>query len=418
MSIDCSNYENCPNKNEVQIKLESEQIKLGIVGCWGVYCQNDKIIFTNYSLDDKKINKLWDKEDLKYQDFLKTETKIRGQKTMSEYLKNFQPFTSLFLAGDNIYEYSEISDILIKELNDRIEKWKISSEKSIEKFKDYFVTNSIIKNDRSGIRELYKNLDITLQFSKSFGDCFHNLQVGNYFLALGNHDIETCDILNHQMNHEINKEKVIPGSYYNVIYKDKNDKDILNVIVLDTNLFEPNAKDCAGNPFLQEMIQEQIDWFRGQIENIKKINCPFNIVIGHIPYKAIGHKSSNPFIHNQNLDPIFAIIKQANEVNPVVQAYFCADEHDQQILYDTENKLHLIIVGSGGTTLDDIFGYDDEDENNLANRQIVNEKLIEHKLEYKYTNSKFGFSILNIDTAKKILDIEIYDAENKKSYHL
>jgi len=334
---------------------------------------------------------------------------------MSDYLKNFQPFTSLFLAGDNIYEYSEISDILIRELNDKIETWKFSSEKSIENFKKLFVTNSMIKNDRTGIRELYKNLNISLQFSKSFGDCFQNLKVGNYFLALGNHDIETCNILNHQMNYKHNDENVIPGSYYNVIYKDKNNKDFLNVFVLDTNLFESTPKDCEGKPYLQEMIQEQINWFREQLENTK---CSFNIVIGHIPYKAIGHKSSTPFIHNENLDPIFKIIKHANTSNVKVQAYFCADEHDQQVLFDTENRLHLIIIGSGGTTLDDIFGYDDKDENNLANREIINEKLIEHKLEYKHTNSKFGFSVLNIDIIKKILDIEIYDAENKKSYHL
>ena len=415
MSIDCSNYENCPNKKEIIIKLELDKIKLGIVGCWGVYCQNDEILFTNYSLDDKKINELWDKEELKYQDFFKTETKKRGQRTMSDYLKNFQPFTSLFLAGDNIYEYSEISDILIRELNDKIETWKFSSEKSIENFKKLFVTNSIIKKDRAGIRELYKNLDISLQFSNSFGDCFLNLQVGNYFLALGNHDIETCKILNHQMNYKHNDEKVIPGSYYNVIYKDRNDENILNVIVLDTNLFEPTPKDCRGKPYLQEMIQEQINWFSEQLTHS---NCPFNIVIGHIPYKAIGHKSSTPFIHNENLKPIFDIIKEVNSKQQKVQAYFCADEHDQQVLFDTENKLYLIIVGSGGTTLDDIFGYDDKDENNLANREIINEKLIEHKLEYKHTNSKFGFSVLNIDIIKKILDIEIYDAENNKRYHL
>ena len=66
MSIDCSNYENCPNKKEIIIKLELDKIKLGIVGCWGVYCQNDEILFKNYSLDDKKINELWDKEELKY----------------------------------------------------------------------------------------------------------------------------------------------------------------------------------------------------------------------------------------------------------------------------------------------------------------------------------------------------------------
>ena len=220
------------------------------------------------------------------------------------------------------------------------------------------------------------------------------------------------------MNYKHNDENVIPGSYYNVVYKDKNDKDILNVIVLDTNLFESKPKDCEGKPYLKEMIEEQIHWFRKQIENIEKTKCPFNIVIGHIPYKAIGHKSSNPFIHNKNLDPIFEIIKNANKANSVVQAYFCADEHDQQVLYDTENKLHLIIVGSGGTVLDDIFGYDDKDENNLANREIVNKELFEHKLEYKYTNSKFGFSILNIDISKKFFDIEIYDAENKKSFHL
>jgi len=417
MSIDCSNYENCPNKNEIIIKLESDKIKLGIVGCWGVYCQNDEILFTNYSLDDEKINELWDKEDLKLKDFFKTETKKRGQRTMSDYLKKFQPFTSLFLAGDNIYEYSEISDTLRNDLNNKIETWKFSSEKSIENFKKLFKTNSMIKNDRSGIRELYKNLNISLQFSKSFGECFKNLEVDNYFLALGNHDIETCNILNHQMNYKHNDEKVIPGSYYNVIYKDRNDKDILNVFVLDTNLFEPEPKDCEGKPYLQEMIQNQIKWFETQIMNTK---CPFNVVIGHIPYKAIGHKKTTPFIHNENLKPIFDIIKDVNTSNekPIIQAYFCADEHDQQVLYDTENKLHLIVIGSGGTTLDKIFGYDEKAKNNLENREIINQKLSEHKLQHLYTESQFGFSILNIDITKSIFEIEIYDVINNRTYHL
>ena len=412
MNQNCSDYESekCPKGKSISITVYEDNLKIGIVGCWGVYCQSDLITFYNYSLDEKK----WTKDNLTIGDFFETENKKRGQSKMVEKLIKLEPYDSLFLAGDNVYEYSEMSSELKLDLEKRIEEWNQLENKSLEKFQSVFLTNKMIKNRRDSIRELYKNIDIKLQFSKGFKECFQNLDVSHYFLGLGNHDIETCSILNYQMNYSLdNKNYNVPATYYNVLYSDSKNNPLLNVFVLDTNLFEDEPKDCKGEDYSKDAINNQIEWFK---KTLSDSNCDYNIVIGHIPYKAIGHKKSRSFIHNENLQPIFNIIKEKNKNAIKVQAYFCADEHDQQVLYDSNNKIYLVIVGSGGTTLDKIYGYDSE-QNKLIDETLI-QTLKDNKLTLEHANSEFGFSILNINFINKIMDIKIVDIKKELSYTL
>jgi hypothetical protein len=214
------------------------------------------------------------------------------------------------------------------------------------------------------------------------------------------------------MDYKHENKNVIPSSYYNVLYKDKKGNDILNVFVLDTNLFESSPKDCAEQKYPQEVIDQQIEWF---YRTLNKSNSKYNIVIGHIPYKAIGHKSKDFYIYNKNLQPIFDIIKEANKERKKVQAYFCADEHDQQVLYDRTNNLHLIIIGSGGTALDQIFGFNESDPDNKENHIKIMNKLKEENLDFEMANSNFGFANLKISKSTG-LEIGIIDVKTDLIY--
>jgi hypothetical protein len=44
--------------------------------------------------------------------------------------------------------------------------------------------------------------------------------------------------------------------------------------------------------------------------------------------------------------------KKIFEKDHRIHVYMCADEHNQQFLYDPEKKLSLVVSGSGGTALD------------------------------------------------------------------
>ena len=58
-------------------------------------------------------------------------------------------------------------------------------------------------------------------------------------------------------------------------------------MVLDTNMFETLPEDCKGLGYPDEAIEKQIRWFQ---ETLMITNAKWNIIIGHIPYKATGHK--------------------------------------------------------------------------------------------------------------------------------
>jgi hypothetical protein len=116
-------------------------------------------------------------------------------------------------------------------------------------------------------------------------------------------------------------------------------------------------------------------------------------VIGHIPYKATGHKGK--IIQNKGLNDIFNIIKNINENERKVQAYFCADEHNQQLLFDEDSKCYLVVVGSGGTELDYIKPVDKDEYKKYGIKKIIEDRI------------NFGFSYLHYNIQNQKLELNM-----------
>jgi hypothetical protein len=403
-TFNCENYDSeiCPKQMRINIEM-NDSFDIVIVGCWGVYCEDGDITIENYQENEELATKV--PTNLKVKDFFEYSTVTRGQNSVINSIKKIfkNRFNSLFLAGDNIYEYSKVSLKLKNLLEFKIKEWQdwfmknkdIDIESKKNKFNKIFPTKKIIKKDRGELREMFKNLDIDLQLNSSFQGCLKTLNIDNIFLALGNHDIETCNILNKQLNYSL-RDNLLPGTYYNVVYTESS-QEILNIIVIDTNLFDDEPLDCNGNIYSENSIKNQIDWFKNTLESSK---AKYNIVIGHIPYKAIGHKYKARYIYNKGLNPVFDIIK-ANRGK--VQAYFCADEHNQQFLYDIESDCYLVVVGSGGTKLDKLEYLTEKDYIELGVKNVMEDIV---------GREQFGFSFLHFDKDKGNLSLNLVDIEN------
>ena len=86
----------------------------------------------------------------------------------------------------------------------------------------------------------------------------------------------------------------------------------------------------------------------------------------------------------------------------------CADEHNQQFLYDSVNKLSLVVAGSGGTALDKNIHIDQDDKNTVTT---------------KYAKSTFGFvsfkfSPVFIDIQYHTTEVEELGNKCKKTYNV
>lgn len=259
----------------------------------------------------------------------KKETVNRGQESVSKALATYKrkhpDVDDMFLVGDNIYE------------------------------------------DKKG------QYDINRQLNEGFEKCFLKSGISRFFLALGNHDIKTCDILSRQKNY---KKWNFPSLYYNVVYR-LNDFTI-NIIVLDTNMFEEEPLRCDKILFTERQIDDQSKWAK----SVSKMGH-WNILMGHIPYLANGHKEKKHPVKRPSLERL------VKEIDP--DLYVCADEHNQQFI---DTKPPIAVVGSGGTALDNFFG-----------------NLIEGTT---YNKSIFGF--LSLDINEQALEISFINTENKLEY--
>lgn len=334
---DCSKYENCLSEKKTIIIDPSvnNMLHLGVVGCWGVYCDDGKYKYTK-----KKKDKIEDVEV------------VRGQGRVSRALERYnqqKPISDMFLAGDNVYQEGVPFE---------------NKETPIGTF------------------------NIERQLERGFENCFLKCGINRFFALVGNHDIENCDILNKQINYPLWN---MPSLYYNVVYTlNTNDKLFrVNVIVIDTNMFDVNDKElsdplhCDKTPYTIGQLFAQKQWVR---QVIKDERADWNIIIGHIPYLSNGHKNKN--------HPVYRI-ELANfirEVKP--DLYICADEHNQQIIKDRPTT--IVVCGSGGTALDKIehpyientiyankeFGFVSLEitNNNLVIRFISSEILFEHTI--------------------------------------
>jgi len=402
MNFDCTNYdsENCPKGEtfEFSLKLnENEQnVNFLSVGCWGVYCwkgykdvyawkevENEEEMYDrilkNKGMNDKKLSKEEKEELIKSlniqdTDFFEKETDLYGQKWVVEGMKRYSEkikTEALFLAGDNVYSY----DIPKQKLIDMVRERKYPSKKKY-------------KNDAS-----ISGPDIKKQLSKGFTECLNGINVNNFFIALGNHDIQTCEDLNEQLNYGNRYD--LKGTYYNVLYtvrKDERDFKI-NFVVIDTNLFPEKLgdfeKSCNGDHYNQQQMERHMEWV---LNVLNEGNSNWNIIIGHVPYKANGHKEKHKTIFNESLNVLFDKIK---EEKMQVQLYICADEHNSQILLDNDHKMLLAIVGSGGTVLD----------YNIQNSE-------KYKNDTLYMEACFGF--LSLSFQEELLKVDFHKTEENK----
>lgn len=334
---DCTYYNDkrCPKQLEIiKKKIRKDNLNILMVGCWGVYCWEDKVTLEEYKPPGKGNNK----------GKFKITEKMYGQKNvvrgMVKYTRKY-PTESVFLAGDNVYNY-----------NIPKEKLKKMVTVGIYPNKKTYKEDHTISAQR-----------IQRQLSDGFLYCFDNVNVKDFYIAIGNHDIQNCFDLNNQLrfsrDHIYSKYR-LPAVYYNTVYQ-MNDYNV-NILVIDTNMYDGNdPKTCSGVLYTENDRNNQKKWV---LQTLQRNNARWNIIVGHIPYKANPHKQkikkdSNgniikkgpDYILNSGLDDLFKTINNCPNC-PKVQVYMCADEHNQQFLVDKENKMGLVVAGSGGTALD------------------------------------------------------------------
>jgi hypothetical protein len=323
--IDCTIYENCIKTQKIQIDLLNQSsFNFIAVGCWGVYCDDGEYVIAKYKKGK-----------------IETSNVKRGQGQVAKALINYTRehiITDMFLAGDNIYQLGI----------------RAGSEEDTREFVERKV--ELVKRLTGVSVDPLENFNIDLQLSRGFLKCFKQAEIDRFFVAIGNHDIENCNVLNKQYNFD---GWNMPSLYYNVLYFLEGFK--VNIIVLDTNMFEDNPKECSQKPFTKDQIEKQLSW----AESVSR-KGDWNIVIGHVPYLANGHKKDkHPVVR-----PILSDL--ISRMTP--QLYICADEHNQQFIKD---KTCIVVAGSGGTALDDI--------------------IVEPTLPgTMYQNSNFGFVVYNV----------------------
>lgn len=432
--FDCTKYDSpqCPKGDNVKVeqKKSTDSLHVAMVGCWGVYGWDKDITVNEYNLEkmlEKGLEKMLEKKELENQalkkitksmkvvdkieevtngeehlksilqkilnkareeythaageeeknnvvikNFFKQSKEIYGQETVINGIKNLSEennIDALFLAGDNVYSYNtpkkELVDLIKSVLsNDTDVGGNLPTKRGYKKNKDYS-PQQIDKQLSEGFTKLVSGIN-----SKT-----------NIFLGIGNHDIQTCDDLNNQLNYKKKDPRYgLHGTYYNVVYTMDSYK--VNFIIIDTNMFSEDFH-CNGETYTPEQRKAQIEWV---IRALEAGQCKYNIIIGHCPYIAHPHKDETvkiddrtyTGIYNHQLRELFEAIKmktRETEAFPKVQVYMCADEHNQQFLYNDEYEMCLVVAGSGGTALD----------------RTINEKFDIPKTRSIWKSAVFGF---------------------------
>ena len=335
---DCKNYNSCPKEFNIEDKIDKDDFNLLFVGCWGVYCRDD--IEADGSEYRQKI----------------------VSEAMAEYSRSI-PSDVVILAGDNVYQ---------------------SNDKSLE---------HLPKPSR---------YDIDKQLDDGFIHCMRDIKTDRFLIGVGNHDLETCEIITKQIQYTQNNW-TLPALSYRVLYQMR--KFYINMIFIDTNIYkkkwcrtDPNQKEPPAYP--KEAQVSQADWLKKQLEEGKTKNA-WNIVIGHDPFYTRSHKNGTIIRSEQEF---LELIKDNADS---IHLYMCADEHNQQyvsnlivngkdIFYNDHrftdgNGIKLppqIIAGSGGTKLDKSIS----DEKELARATqfyqaafgFVSMLIDEYRIQFKF----------------------------------
>ena len=328
MSINCEDYnsEDCLKGNNVTIINDLNEII--VLACWGVYCQSG-----NYKQYKKKKGEINSSEV------------VRGQRDVFrgiEAYSNSGSVSDVFFAGDNVYQYAHDFESKVPDVS-----------------------------------EMGYRIDKQLE---EFNKCYSNIKnnVKRTFIGIGNHDVETCDILNTELNYN-GWQKM--GVYYSVDYIQSEEKSRgVTVIVLDTNMYEKEQLKCnQKDEYTDQERDEQRDFVKQAYTRALEKNN-WIIMIGHIPALANGHKKGKEVVRNEKL---YNLIR---EFRPHI--YICGDEHNQQFIYDPKIKVSLAVIGSGGTDLDNVYFQE-------ANISPVDITCYAEKI-FGFLTLKFSTDVLNV----------------------
>ena len=356
---DCENYQNCPKMIQPKVeKIEKNVLNTMFVGCWGVYCKKGESI------------------ERKYKKGIKTDTLVEyggwiTSELMAVYSKQ-KNIDCVILGGDNVY--STIIDFIPT----------TKSEENIYKIKSH---------------------DILGQLKEGYVNCYKKIETDKFLVGIGNHDIISCDILNEQMNfNNFDKKWNLFGLSYTYTYiLDDNTK--INLIFIDTNMYDEEAKYCEGT-YTSEDKEQQEKWLSKVLEKNEE---NWNIVIGHIPFvcnlrKCEKEKNVKDNIMDLTNNDLLILLSKFHKY---IDLYMCADEHNQQYIEykDKGVRINQVISGTGGAPLD---------------------RELDCALKYKdkgafikgtqFFRSGFGFVSMDIDVDKIDLEFHI-DRHDRGTYY-
>lgn len=165
--------------------------------------------------------------------------------------------------------------------------------------------------------------------------CLNQIGVPLY-VALGNHDVSQCDIINYHKSLTMDyKEWKFPSNYYTVRYY-FDDEIKVNLIFIDTNL--SMYPSCSTN-VTKESKKEMFRWLKEQMSQ----EADHIVVVGHAPLVSC-KKGSFKVLDTELLDVI------ASENKKIY--YLCADTHNFQHL--SVDDVEVVVAGTGGAHPDPI----------------------------------------------------------------
>lgn len=253
--------------------------------------------------------------------------------------------SSTFLGSDSLDSFKRTKSLPV--LSDMIQKFENVLKPS---FTIITGDNFYSENDPNVKTNIDKGFDILTSKASDIP----------YFLLLGNHDVETRDILFTEIKKTFDDvifknsstffgKWILPGINY--LIKIKSPLASCCFLMVDTNIFVEKmyAQARLSKNTIQSMLLEWIDSTLSSIRDTPSQGPVF--VVGHHPIYAFGHKTSRPIIYNNELDELYALLIKHN-----VKFYLCADEHNFQYIYDNNNDIHHILSG-GSSSGDESFTY-------------------------------------------------------------
>ena len=333
-----------------------------VVGCWGVQCLDGYIQTSKVNI--KKV-------------VVETTYELYGEHSVADGIAiicSKENISSIILAGDNIYGNPALE-------NEAIEEYKLT-----DRLQEYI--------DLPKQKKLNLSYDIDQQLGIGFTECFKNIDKPFYVLV-GNHDVkrDSCEDFFAQSRYKSTDPRWNFGLYYNIV-AENDGIPFLNILCIDTNVYTENKLCGEKGEFISAYIEKQRTWLKSTIDSV---NAKFNIVIGHAPAIANGHKFKKQVVFSPDLKNLLDSVK--------INLYICADEHNQQFLYNPSNDVGYLILGSGGTVLDDNIFLDGFDP-------LTKDKLIDLDIHTYYAIPRHGFGKVKV-TNESII-IEIYTVESAR----